>query len=146
MEPCGLRIDVMIQQVAEDKPLLFKFTYRMDPLKFKQYLKEERSDMTQGMLVFEPRGIRVMNDGGAEKWDKTAFSIDNGNSERLFLNLLFEDIVFHIHRDLFKGAEWEIFVESEEGDHLDLFPNLRAQVAGNEGPPWEKTASAAQTV
>lgn len=134
MEPCGLRIDVTVQQVAEDKPLLLKYIYRVDPLKFKQYLKEERSDMCQGMLVFEPSGIRIMNIGGAEKWDKTAFSIDNGDSERIFLNLLFEDTIFHIHRELFIGKEWEILIESNEG--LEQRVYNQADASGNETPPW----------
>lgn len=134
LEPCGLRIDVAIRQVAVDKPTLFEFTYRIDPLKFKQYLKEDRPDMTQGMLMFEPRGVRILNIGGAEKWDKTAFSIDNGDSERIFLNLLFEDTVFHIHRDLFAGKEWEILMENSEGSEQLAFN--QANVSKKEDMPF----------
>jgi len=116
--PFGLRIDVTIEKLQEDKPLIYIYTYSMNNLKFKEWL-EAMAYLTEGPLAFTAKGIQVMIVNGIEKWDKTAFSIDTDDvGEKMFLDLLNEEAVFHIHRDLFAGKEWEILLnDGEEEDH-----------------------------
>lgn len=115
--PFGLRIDVTIEKFQEDKPLIYIYTYSMNNLKFKEWL-EAMVYLTEGPLAFTAKGIQMMISGGAKKWDKTAFSIDDDDGEKIFLNLLNEEVILHIHRDLFKGKEWEILLNNgEEENH-----------------------------
>lgn len=58
-------------------------------------------------------GIEFTIPWGAEKWDKSGFAID-GDGERIWLPLLREEIVFNVHRDIFQGLEWEVFMEDPE--------------------------------
>lgn len=113
----GFRVDVTIDQVKEDKPLIYIYTYSMDQLKFKEWVAEmEKHHLCEGPLAFVCKGIQFMIVGGAAKWDKTAFSIDGKDNEKMFFQLLSEDIVMYVHRDLFAGKEWEIILGTEEED------------------------------
>lgn len=113
--PFGLRVDVAIVQVKEDKPLIYTYTYSLDNLKFRDWvLEKEKEHLCEGPLAFTCKGIQFMIAGGAAKWDKTAFSIDDEDQEKLFLQLIDEDVVFHAHRDLFAGQEWEILLVTPE--------------------------------
>ena len=113
----GLRVDVsMTPQIMEDKPINYSYTYSMDQLKFREWVVGmEKDGLCEGPLAFTAKGIQIMIVGGAAKWDKTAFSIDNEDHEKLFLPLLTEDVTFYMHRDLFAGKEWEILLVTNEG-------------------------------
>ena len=107
----GLRVDAITEKFAEDKPVSYTYIYSMDQLKFKAWVTEmDKQGLCEGPLAFSAKGIQFMIVGGAAKWDKTAFSIDNEDHEKLFLQLLVEDVSFHVHRDLFAGKEWEILL------------------------------------
>lgn len=113
----GMRIDVVINQIQEDKPLLYVYTYSLDSIKFKAWLEsKEIVPLCEGPLAFTSKGIQFMVVGGAAKWDKTAFSIDDADSEKIFLRLTQESAIFHVHRELFAGKEWEVLLATEEGD------------------------------
>jgi len=111
----GMRVDVIINQVQDDKPLLFVYTYSLDSLVFKAWLEsDEIAPLCEGPLAFTSKGIQFMVVGGAKKWDKTAFSIDDADGEKIFLQLIKESAVFHVHRDLFAGKEWEVLLAIDE--------------------------------
>jgi len=115
----GLRVDVTIECHKEDKPLIYTYTYSLDNLMFKDWvLAKEKEHLCEGPLAFVSKGIQFMIVGGAAKWDKTAFSIDGEDSEKIFLQLLNKDAIFRVHRDLFAGQEWEILLVTEEEDAL----------------------------
>ena len=108
----GLRVDVTIEQIKEDKPLIYTYTYMLNTLKFKEWLEsKEIVPLCEGPFAFTGRGIQFMIYGGAAKWDKTAFSIEDENGEKCFLKLAHEEIRFIVHRDLFAGEEWDVLVE-----------------------------------
>lgn len=69
--------------------------------------------MLEGPLNFVKNGIEVVVPWGAEKWDKAGFSID-GEAGRIWLPLLETDVHFNVHRDIFQGQEWEVFIEDPE--------------------------------
>lgn len=109
----GLRIDVSITQIKEDKPLIYTYTYMLDTLKFEDWLKTV-DYLTGGPLAFTGKGIQFMIVGGAEKADKSAFSISDENGEKVFLPLLHQEVRFIVRRDLFAGQEWEVALEDSQ--------------------------------
>jgi len=112
-----MRIDVVINQIQEDKPLLYVYTYSLDNIKFKDWLaSKEIAPLCEGPFAFTSKGIQFMIVGGAEKWDKAAFSIDYEDCEKIFFHLAQESVVFHVHRELFAGKEWEVLLATEEED------------------------------
>ncbi len=111
--PFGLRVDVNIEQIQPDKPLIYKYTYSLDTLKFKEWLAENKY-LCEGPLAFTAKGIQAVIPNGAAKWDKASFSIDDENGNQMYLNLLREEVVIHAHRDLFAGKEWEILIEETD--------------------------------
>lgn len=131
--PFGLRLDVTIEKIQEDKPLIYEYTYSMNNLKFREWL-ESMKYLTEGPLAFTAKGIQVMIVNGLEKWDKTAFTIDTDEiGEKLCLDLLNEDVVFHVHRDLFAGKEWEILIDNCPRESQDL-TNTAGAVEENDVP------------
>lgn len=111
----GLRIDVAIEQIKDDKPLIYTYTYSLDTMRFREYL-EEVKHLREGALAFTAKGIQVVVPPGTTKWNKTSFSINDDKGDQLLLNLLNEDVVIHIHRDLFAGKEWEILLNVSEDE------------------------------
>lgn len=107
----GLRVDVTITDMGEDKPKIYTYMYKLDTIKFKQWL-EEHPYLCEGPLAFTARGIQVMVVGGAKKWDKSAFSISIESGEKLFLPLLTREIKFTVHKDLFSGEEWDVALDT----------------------------------
>lgn len=109
----GLRIDLSVEQYQEDKPLIYKYVYSMDINKFQEWLNTH-AYLREGPLAFTAKGIQVMVPALPSKWDKSSFSMTDDNSEYQYVNLLFEDMVIRVHRDLFAGKEWEIFMEDSD--------------------------------
>jgi hypothetical protein len=70
--------------------------------------------LLEGALSFVKNGVEFVVPYGAEKWDKSGFSIDDGEGQRIWLPLLQSDIHFNVHRDIFQGQEWEVFMEDPE--------------------------------
>lgn len=116
----GLRVDVLMKKISDDKPIIYTYVYKLDSIKFKQWL-EEHAYLCEGPLAFIAKGIQVVTVGGAKKWDKTAFSIDSDkkDGEKYFLPLLSREIKFAVHRDLFSGEEWDVtLLDAEDIDEL----------------------------
>ena len=56
--PWGLEIHGNMSQIKEDKPIIFKYGYRVDRAKFKAWVDEHRYLMDGPVVVFESKGIR----------------------------------------------------------------------------------------
>lgn len=69
--------------------------------------------MLEGELYFVKNGIEITVPWGAEKWDKSGFAID-GETGRVWLPLFTSEVCFNVHRDIFQGQEWEVFMEDPE--------------------------------
>jgi len=111
--PFGLRVDVMISQIQPDKPYTYQYIYSLDTLKFKEWLDKNKY-LCEGPLAFTAKGLQVVIPGGANKWDKASFSIDDGEGTQMYLDLISEEVVIYVHRDLFAGKEWEIHIEDTD--------------------------------
>ena len=102
----GLRIEQTLEQPAGGGPLIISYIYILDTVKFKKWL-EDHAYLCEGPLGFTVKGVRILLEAGAEKWDKAGFSIDN-DGEPFFLNLLRNEEIFKVHRDMFNKKEWSI--------------------------------------
>jgi len=131
----GLRVDVTIEQIKEDKPLIYTYAYILNTLKFQEWL-ESMSYLCEGPLAFTARGIQVMISGGAKKWDKSAFTIENADGDRIYLNLLHEEVKFVVHRDLFAGEEWEVLIEDSEAEPVQVLQAELKPVEPDEDIPF----------
>lgn len=107
----GLSVNVKLQ-VREEKPPVMTFTYSMNKEIWKKWLSEN-PQLTEGPLAFTCKGIEIVIpcDNGKAEVESTGFSIDDAEGERIWLRLLEKDVKFLVHRDIFKGKEWEIFLE-----------------------------------
>ncbi|GAF87239.1 unnamed protein product [marine sediment metagenome] len=103
----GLRIDVTLEQINEETPVIMRFHYLLNTLQFKEWL-QTHDYLCEGPLSFEVRGIRIMVPAGADKWDKAGFSYNDEDGLPIFIPLLHEEVTFSIHRDVFRQKEWTI--------------------------------------
>lgn len=101
----GLRVDTTLEQVHEDRPIIFHFQYSLDTHQFAEYLKSH-PELTEGLLAFTLKGIQIMVPEGSDKWDKSGFSFNHDDDQKIFIPLLHESVMFRAHLDLFKGKEW----------------------------------------
>lgn len=133
--PYGLIVEVNITQTAEDKPLIYTYTYMLDTVKFKAWL-EEHAYLCEGPLAWNARGIQVMAVGGAKKWDKSAFSVSTVDGTPIYLPLLRQEVTFSVHRDLFSGEEWEVMLDMTNLKDMEDDTVARLVVDGDNIPPY----------
>lgn len=88
--------------------MLFTFKYTLLVEQLKQWV-ETNKYLCEGPLSFVARGIEVVIINH-QKLDKTSFSIDDAEGERIWLQLLEKPMEFRIHRNLFGGKEWDCFI------------------------------------
>lgn len=113
--PWGLRIDVSYTSPVPDKPMVFEYHYAVDDAKFREWLDGNSFLCDSGPLVFNSRGIQVAVPA-KDEWNLSMFSVDNEEGKPIPLPLLQTEVVFTLHRDIFNGKEWEVFIEfPEEG-------------------------------
>ena len=110
--PHGLRVEVSVESKGEGKPLIFTFTYTLNVEQMRRWMVEN-AYLCEGPLSYVARGIEVVTIG-PDKADKSGFSIDGTDGERIFLPLLEGPITFRTHRNLFGGREWECFYEDQQ--------------------------------
>lgn len=118
----GLRVDMTLEQVHEDRPIIFHFQYSLDTQQFIEYLKSH-PELTEGVLAFTLKGIQIMVPDGSDKWNKSGFSFNHDNDQKIFIPLLHQSVMFRAHLDLFHGKEWVI----------DYIEAIAAQDSSNEG-------------
>ena len=74
---------------------------------FKEWLKTH-AYLCEGPLSFQIKGVRIMIESGADKWDKAGFSIDDGDGRPMFIPLLHHEVEFTVHRDIHHNKEWVV--------------------------------------
>lgn len=70
------------------------------------------SYMLEGPLSFFKNGINITIQS-ARKWEKTDFLIE-GTAGYIGLPLFQHNVIFNVHRDIFQGKEWEVFMDDPE--------------------------------
>ena len=112
--PWGLEIITSMERPREDKPIIFKYQYRVNRAELQQWVTEHKY-LLEGptALGFECKGLTVFIPGpGAENYHKanfvvTAKMIDGGaGDEDLRLDLLNETIEFTVHREVVSEHDW----------------------------------------
>lgn len=115
--PWGLEINVSMEQPREDKPVIFRFGYRVRRAKFYEWLTEH-TYLLEDAFGFSHRGITIMVPGpGVTKYHKTSFVITIKYQDTLnvdaSLDLLNKTTEFVVHRDVVSNNEWIITADIE---------------------------------
>jgi hypothetical protein len=109
--PWGLMVNVKMERLREDKPIIFTFAYRVDRVAFNEWAKEHAYLLDGHVMGFESKGLTVMIPGpGPEKYHKTSFTIiiryaDEDDVEAT-LDLLNQTIEFVVHREVVSEHDW----------------------------------------
>ena len=109
--PFGLEIVGSMSRPREDKPIVFKYQYRMNRATFKAWVDEHAYMMGGECTGFKSMGISIMIPGpGIERYHKTSFTVvvryGEHSDEELPMNLLDETAVFVVHREVVSEHEW----------------------------------------
>ena len=106
----GLKVGVTLEQKAEDKPIIYLFTYEMDENAFVLWM-QRHSYLLEGPLAFLGKGIEIVVPFGVEQYNKMGFSIDDESGEKIWFELLDAPALFRVHRDVISPKEWRCFIE-----------------------------------
>jgi len=109
--PFGLEILVSMTRPREDKPIIFKYQYRMNRAVFQQWVEEHAYTMGGECHGFKSMGVQVMIPGpGIERYHKTSFTVVTQYGEQiddeLPMDLLNETAVFVVHREVVSNHDW----------------------------------------
>ena len=117
-EELGLLIIVSMVQARPDKPIIFKYSYRVERATFQKWVANHWY-MMENVAMFQCRGINFAIPGpGAEKYHETSFSIvvryDEQADVLASLDLLNETVEFIVHREIVNPNDWLIKAELNE--------------------------------
>jgi len=109
--PFGLEIVGSMSQPREDKPIVFKYQYRMNRAVFHEWVKEHAYMMGGDCTGFKSMGIQIMIPGpGIERYHKTSFVVvaryGEDADDDLPMQLLDETAVFVVHREVVSQHDW----------------------------------------
>ena len=111
--PHGLTIDIFVELKGDEKPDVYTLTYSLDQAALKQYLILNKN-LCEGPLSFVSKGIEITIPKGPDKLDKSGFSFDDNEGNRIWLPLWDKPCVFRVHRNLFGGKEWECYYDEQQ--------------------------------
>ena len=109
--PFGLEIVGSMSQPRKDKPIVFKYQYRMNRAVFHAWVEEHAYMMGGDCAGFKSMGIAVMIPGpGTERYHKTSFTVvaryGEDVDDDLPMQLLDETAVFVVHREVVSEHDW----------------------------------------
>lgn len=103
----GLRVETLTEKPAEHLPLICRYVYMLDDMKFQAWC-EENKEILDGLLsVISVKGIRIMI--GNEQV-RPSFTIQSP-AGMLSMPLLDGPVTFIVHRDSVSPKEWTVLVE-----------------------------------
>jgi hypothetical protein len=106
----GLNVKVEYQQKDPSKPIVFLFRYFWDMTTLKKWAMEKENQwMLEGPLFLTQKGIEVCIIPG--KINSPSFTIEEGNGQRITLDLDKHEELFRVHREVVHGKEWVIALD-----------------------------------
>jgi len=109
--PWGLEIDIEMSQPKENKPIIFKFTYSINRVKFHKWIEEHKYMINNPCLIFTDRGIQmfIMPDN-PESTSFTKITIvhgtDNTQEKSYNYNITNKPLQFIVHREVLSNHDW----------------------------------------
>ncbi len=105
----GIRIETLMEKPGQDLPLICKYVYMLDDMKFQAWCEKNQGILDGILSVICVKGIRILipqNGKGA----RTGFTIESDNG--MFpIPLLDGPVTFVVHRDSISPKEWIVLVE-----------------------------------
>lgn len=105
--PVGVRIETLLEKPAEHLPLICKYIYMLDDMKFKAWCDENKGILEGLLSVINVKGIRILI--GNEQV-RPSFTMQS-NDGMISLPLLDGPVTFVVHRDSISPKEWTVLVE-----------------------------------
>lgn len=103
----GIRIETLMEKPGQAMPLICKYVYMVDDMKFEAWC-EENKEILDGLLsMICVKGIRIMI--GNEQV-RPSFTIQS-NDGMISMPLLDGPVTFIVHRDSVSPKEWTVLVE-----------------------------------
>ena len=123
--PIGLRIDTILEQKHENDPIIMRFVYLMDDIKFQAWMKEHTYMLSGFASVLTVMGLSILVPGKASSKDgqidyrQTAFTLEDKNShgDPISLKLLQKEATFVVHRNPISRKEWSVFLPDSQAAH-----------------------------
>jgi hypothetical protein len=119
--PWGLAVEIQTSQPKEDKPIIFKFLYKVNRIQLDAWAQEHKYLLEGPCLAFVSRGIGVTVPGldmsGNMRTGKTIFDVvvsqnDDGPDDKVVLNLLNKTAAFVVHREVISQHDWIVRLAS----------------------------------
>ncbi len=103
----GIRVETLMEKPAEHLPLICRYTYMMDDMKFEAWCEKNKGILDGLLSVICVKGIRIMI--GTEQV-RPSFTIQS-DSGMISIPLLDGPVTFIVHRDSISPKEWVVLVE-----------------------------------
>lgn len=119
--PWGLAVEIQSSQPKPDKPIIFKFLYKVNRVQLEAWATEHKYLFEGPCVAFVSRGIGVTIPGidsmGKIRTAKTIFDVvvshnDDGPDDKIILSLLTKTATFIVHREVISQHEWVIRLAS----------------------------------
>lgn len=105
----GMRIETLMEKPHENLPLICRYVYMLDDMKFQAWCEKNKGILDGILSVICVKGIRILipqNGKGA----RPGFTIESDNG-MISMPLLDGPVTFVVHRDSISPKEWTILVE-----------------------------------
>lgn len=117
--PIGLRIETMLEQKTEKHPVICRFIYMLDIVKFQAWVEEHAYLMDGVISMFNVKGLDILIAGkqasktGKADWENASFCLRDKDSidMPISLKLLHKEVVFVVHRDPISRKEWCVLLQ-----------------------------------
>ena len=103
----GVRIETLLEKPAKHLPLICRYVYMLDDMKFKAWCEENKGILEGLLSMICVKGIRIMI---GDKQVRPSFTMQS-NDGMISLPLLDGPVTFVVHRDSISPKEWTVLVE-----------------------------------
>jgi len=119
--PWGLAVEIQTSQPKPDKPIIFKFLYKVNRVQLDAWTIEHKYLFEGPCVAFVSRGIGVtipgIDQSGQIRAGKTIFDVvvshnDDGPDDKIILSLLNKTATFVVHREVISQHDWVVRLAS----------------------------------
>jgi len=108
----GLEVEIGMKRHKEDKPVIFRYLYRVNRVTFKAWLDNHAYLMEGPAMAFVSRGLDIVIPGpGTDKYHKTVCAVvvkymDDDTTVDHHVNIVNETLELVVHREVVSNHDW----------------------------------------